>query len=204
MEQKSLYIVLTRTKTLVSKLIHYMTGDMYTHASISLDKNLCAMYSFGRKRRYNPLIGSFCQENLYEGVFADCKVLPYAIIQVQVTQKQYGKANSLIQTYIKNTEQYRYNYAGLLFAWIGKAYKCSHRFYCSEFVYDLLRQCQIICEDPPASIRPQELTRYGKIIEQGDWNEYREEVTLAGTSELFYVPNPIYDMVYSVKSGNNG
>lgn len=169
MEQKNIYIVLTRTTTVISRLIACMTGDQYTHASIALDKNLSAMYSFGRKQRHNPFIGGFCQENMDEGVFSDCRRLPYAIVRIKVTAEQYDKAKSLIQSCIHDAAQYRYNYTGLLFAWIGKAYKCRQRFYCSEFVCDVLRQCEIIHDEPPIVIRPQELYQYGQIIEEGDW-----------------------------------
>lgn len=167
MEQKSIYIILTRTSTVLSSLISYMTGDTYTHASIALEKDMSSMYSFGRKRQYNPFIGGFCQENICKGIFTNCNELPYLIIQIKVTDKQYDEASFLIKTYIQNTEQYSYNYLGLLFALVGKANKCSNRFYCSEFVYDLLRQCEIICEDLYTSIRPQQLIQYGEVIEEG-------------------------------------
>lgn len=189
MEQKNIYIVLTRTTTVLSQLIAYITGDQYTHASISLDRNLTTMYSFGRKQRHNPLIGGFCRENMDKGIFADSKRLPYAIARIEVTPEQYEKVNSLIQSYVQNAAQYRYNYTGLLFAWMGKVHKSRQRFYCSEFVCDLLRQCKIVFEEPPTVIRPQDLLRHGQIIEQGDWRRRRRK--LKATARL----KPLYSNV---------
>lgn len=183
-KNKNIYIVLTRTTTVLARLIAHVTGDQYTHASIALDQDISVMYSFGRKQRYNPFIGGFCQEYMDQGVLGDCRVLPYALLRIKVTQAQYDKVQTLLQTYIQNADQYHYNYAGLLFARMGKQYKCSQRFYCSEFVYDLLEQCAIIQADQPTAIRPQELMQYGEIVEEGDWKQ-RESTEMALKSPFF-------------------
>lgn len=49
MDKKHIYIVLTRTNTLISRIIRLFMNDEYTHAAIALDKELNNMYSFGRK-----------------------------------------------------------------------------------------------------------------------------------------------------------
>ena len=66
MGNQYLYIVLTRTNTVTSRLIHIIKHDKYTHAAISLDKNLKSMYSFARKHTFNPFIGGFKKENINE------------------------------------------------------------------------------------------------------------------------------------------
>ena len=60
---KACYVVLCRTGTILSRAIGKLTGDWYTHASISFDDNLCSMYSFGRLWSYNPWIGGFVKES---------------------------------------------------------------------------------------------------------------------------------------------
>jgi len=64
MGEQYLYIVLTRPNTTISKLIKFIKKDEYTHAAISLDKELEQMYSFGRKHTYNPFIGKFNRKTL--------------------------------------------------------------------------------------------------------------------------------------------
>lgn len=59
MEKYSLYVVLTRTNTVISKVVQLVKKDEYTHAAISLDEELNYMYSFGRKYSYYPFIGRF-------------------------------------------------------------------------------------------------------------------------------------------------
>ena len=53
--KKKIYIVLTYSGTILSRIIRAYTGDEYSHVSIALDKDLEEMYSFGRLNPYNPL-----------------------------------------------------------------------------------------------------------------------------------------------------
>lgn len=45
---KSIYILLTKSDTYISKIIRLTTDDTYTHASISFTEDLEPLYSFGR------------------------------------------------------------------------------------------------------------------------------------------------------------
>ena len=49
MEGRTVYILLTRSGTWFSRLIHLATQDQYTHASIGLDGPSGPFYSFARK-----------------------------------------------------------------------------------------------------------------------------------------------------------
>lgn len=47
---KKIYIILTHTGTLLSKIIKMYTKDEYSHVSISLDSELEEMYSFRKAK----------------------------------------------------------------------------------------------------------------------------------------------------------
>lgn len=55
-----IYIILTYTGTLLSKIIKFYTKDEFSHVSLALDIGLNKMYSFGRLNPYNPFIGRIC------------------------------------------------------------------------------------------------------------------------------------------------
>ena len=55
MSERTIYILLTRSGTWFSRLIHFATRDNYTHASIGLDGPDGPFYSFARKYRYLAL-----------------------------------------------------------------------------------------------------------------------------------------------------
>ena len=46
---KTIYILLTRSGTLLSNLVYQLTGARYTHASLAFDEDLSCLYSSTRK-----------------------------------------------------------------------------------------------------------------------------------------------------------
>lgn len=57
---KKIYIILTQTGSVVSQMVKLYTRKKYGHVSISLDRELKNMYSFGRLKATNPFM-----EDLY-------------------------------------------------------------------------------------------------------------------------------------------
>ncbi len=143
MTDYSIYIVLTRSSTIVSKLIHVVSQDEYTHAAISFDRNLQEMYSFGRKYTYVPFIGRFRRESFNEGVFRAHNNIPGIVIEVKVTEEKYLRAKSLLDNFIANSSVYKYHYLGLLYNFLQKEANNENRFICSEFVYHILKESEI-------------------------------------------------------------
>ena len=46
---KSIYILLTKSTTICSKIVYLATRSEFTHAAISLDSSFNELYTFGRK-----------------------------------------------------------------------------------------------------------------------------------------------------------
>lgn len=170
MEKHYLYIVLTRTNTVISKIIQLVKNDEYTHAAISLDKELNYMYSFSRKYTYNPFYGSFNKEKINKGVYKCHKILPGIIIEIKVSKEQYENVKKLLDNFLYNSKDYKYNYKGLINSLFNKASCCDNRFLCSEFVYYILKENGIVDFQIPRNlVRPENLLRLkGKIIYKGD------------------------------------
>lgn len=61
--QDHLYIVVSQTGTLLSRVLKLITGAQYNHVSLGLQPDLEYMYSFGRKNPYNPFYGGFVIES---------------------------------------------------------------------------------------------------------------------------------------------
>ena len=142
-----IYIVLTKTNTILSRMISIIKNDEYTHeythASISLDKNLNNMYSFGRKNCYNPFVG----------------------IEVNVTSEQYSSVEKLLNNFILNSSPYKYNYYGLIDSLLNRESIYNDRFLCSEFVYYVLNKSKIADFNKPRNlVRPQDLLKLNSNI----------------------------------------
>ncbi len=140
---KKVYIVLTYTGTLLSSLIRVFTKDKYCHCSISLDKELNEMYSFGRLTAYNPIIGGFTREGINFGTFKRFKKTTAEILELKVSESSYKKIENIIDEYKHQRERYGYNFIGLVVAISGKRLKRRKHFYCSEFVKDVLNRAEV-------------------------------------------------------------
>lgn len=169
-----LYIVLTRPNTVLSKIIRLIKNDEYTHAAISLDRELNQMYSFGRKYAYNPFIGRFKREEINEGLNKLHKYLPCLILRIEVSKEDYEKVEGSIKHFISNRYRLKYNYLGLLHGLFNKSGCFKDRFLCSEFVYYILKENGIADFGRPGNlVRPQDLLSLkGKIIYKGNLKEY--------------------------------
>lgn len=170
MENKRIYIVLTKTNTLLSTLIGIIKKDEYTHASISLNKSLSTMYSFGRKYTYNPFVGRFVEENLNEGVFGLQKRLNGLVMELEVSTEQYDEIRCLLNEFIENSTAYKYNYLGLINSLLNIESCSRDKFLCSEFVYYILSECGTANLYKPRNlVTPQDLLKVnGRVIFKGN------------------------------------
>ena len=150
---KKIYIVLTYTGTFLSKFIRVYTGAEYSHVSISLDKKLNKMYSFGRLNPYNPFIGGFVHEGIYVGTFNRFKKTKAEIYSIEVTNAQYNKIKQEIKNIENNKSSYTFNFIGMTLAGINYRYKKDKAFYCAEFVKHLTDEADIEL-DLPDVIKP--------------------------------------------------
>ncbi len=135
---KQIYVVISQTGTLLSRILKYITGAEYNHASISLSEDLTTMYSFGRRHPYNPFWGGFVIESPHTGTFkrfSDTKVL---VLSVHIGHEQYAELRNVLEAMWKRRKKYRYNYVGLCLAYFHITWKRKNCYYCSEFVGELL------------------------------------------------------------------
>ena len=63
-QEKTVYILLTRSGTWFSRLIRFATDDCYTHASIGLDGPDGPFYSFGRRYERFALPAGLVEESV--------------------------------------------------------------------------------------------------------------------------------------------
>lgn len=161
---KAIFILLTKTNTVLSKTIGHFTKDDYTHASISLDRELTQLYSFGRKNPKNPFIGGFVHEDINKGLFAINRNAACAIYKLYVTDQVYNEISYIIKDMDKHKSEYKYNILGLLTIYFGINFKRKNRFFCSEFTSDILLNTDAInWTKPPALTKPSDFTNMNEL-----------------------------------------
>ena len=140
---KKIYIILTHTGTLLSKIIRKWTKDEFTHVSIALDEDLNQMYSFGRLHPYNPFWGGFVKEGIHTGTFKRFKKTEAFIYSLDITQEQYIMIKNEIKRIEEHKAEYYFNILGLLAVGFHKKIQPKHSFYCAEFVKYVMDRANI-------------------------------------------------------------
>ncbi|HEY8423919.1 MAG TPA: hypothetical protein VIL23_04085 [Clostridia bacterium] len=168
--------MLTKTTSIFSRVIALFTKDKFTHAAISLDKNLDVLYSFGRKKVFNPFLGGFTEEKINYGVYTFSPYVPCVVIELDVTKEQYESVKKDLEHFVKNKENFSYNYWAIYNHLFSSHIRAKDSFACSEFVYYILYKNNILDFNIPISaVRPQTfLDRlHDKIIYKGNLHRYR-------------------------------
>lgn len=169
---RSIYIVLTATKTWLSRTIQFVTKDRYNHVSIALDPFLCEMYSFGRRKYNNPFIGGFTQEQCHNPIFEQAHC---AIYTCQLTVKQYETLRNRLRMMREHSEEYQYHFLGLLAVWCGYKWERHNAYFCSQFVATLLKELDFaLPHEEPFFVKPNDFAYlpYATPIYEGALRHY--------------------------------
>lgn len=145
--QRQIYIVVSQTGTILSRVLKLFTGAQYNHVSLSLTRNLDTMYSFGRRWAYNPFLGGMVKESPHHGTFKRFHKTEAVVLAIPVDEKLYKEMMNYLEEMYLDKENYHYNYLGLVLAAIKIHYHPTNRYYCSSFVKDVLVHFKLIGPD---------------------------------------------------------
>ncbi len=157
---KTIYILLTRSDTYISRAINLLTNDRYTHASISFDESLQPLYSFSRKYVKSPLPAGLRIEPLHKGFFKRYNQIPCALYALEVSEEVYAAARQEVERMMAEAPKYRFNILGLVLCKLGIPYHRKNCFFCSEFVSEVLERSHAIPLPKDTSLmRPNDYTK---------------------------------------------
>jgi len=171
-----LYILLTDTGTLLTRLIKLYTKAPFNHASIAFDHELKNLYSFGRKKPNNPLIAGFVKENIQSRLFRKAKCALYCL---PLDKEVYEKVYEFVKTFEKNRHIYKYNLLGLLGVMAKIDVKRKNAYFCSQFVSYVLKQNGInIVDKPCVFTTPSDIGNSSllKLLYTGKLCDYKPEL----------------------------
>ena len=171
---KKIYIILTYTGTILSKVVKIYTKKDYSHVSIALDESLDQMFSFGRKNPYLLLPAGFVHEHPNKGTFKRFNKTKCVIYSIEVNDEQYEEAVKTIERFKDNKDLYGFNIIGLALAAFNKKLKREKHFYCAEFVKSVLEDSNID-KELPVVIKPDDFRQMDGLnfVYSGLLNEYR-------------------------------
>ncbi|MGO2083577.1 hypothetical protein [Vagococcus sp.] len=134
------YLIFSATDSILSKLIGAYTQKPYNHVSIAFDENLKNVYSFGRKKISNPLIGGFVKEDFYHPFFLCSQCRVYSL---DITLEQLNSLKALIHYFEDRQQDLQYNFIGLLTLALNFNFERQNAYFCSQFVATILKEANV-------------------------------------------------------------
>ena len=151
MAERTIYILLTRSGTWFSRLIHLATQDDSTHASLGLDGPRGPFYSFARKYERLALPAGLVEEQ----VTPRRRRVPCCLYALTVDEETYLRLSLRLRAMYSHREEYGYNLLGTLACYFNLSLRRRHHYFCSQFVAGLLEDCGAVdLPKPPALLRP--------------------------------------------------
>ena len=166
MAERTIHILLTRSGTWFSRLIHFATQDDYTHASIGLDGPSGPFYSFARKYRYLALPAGLVEERIT--VYR--RRVPCCLYELKVSGNTYLRLRRQLNAMYAQREEYHYSVLGAFACYFNLSLQRRNHYFCSQFVAGLLESCGAVeLPKPPTLLRPAELCQLEDLrpIHQG-------------------------------------
>ena len=159
-EKKEVYILLTKTRTVPSRVIHFFKRMPYVHVSIALDENLHELYSFARKTVHNPFNCGFIDEDINSGIL-------------------YRDIEKAIEIFKADREKYKYNYLGVLSIYFHLGFERKYKYFCSQFVDKVLQMGGVdLFDKKPSKVIPDDFRNCDKLEKtfEGKLQSYRDFV----------------------------
>lgn len=156
----TIYILLTRSGTFLSNLVYLLTGDPFTHASISFDPTLQPLYSSARKNGETMFPAGPCREYFHRGFYQKHRQIPCALYALDVTQEHFEQAKREVCKIISHSDEYHFNILGLLLCKLNIPLRRRKKFFCSQFVAEILKRSDSLAlPKVPSLMRPMDYTQ---------------------------------------------
>lgn len=173
---KNVYIILSKAETYISKMISICTKAEFSHCSLSFDNSFKEFYSFGRKYKEFPFIGCFNEEHTNTGVYSLFDYVLCKVLKIEITDTQYKLMINEVNRMKKEMGKYKYNYMGIFAGIINKTYKRDYYYYCSEYVYHMLKVGQVLKNEfDNIPVNPIDFDKLGfEVVYEGNLHELKK------------------------------
>lgn len=173
-----IYVLLTHTGTMLANVISDVTGDEFSHSSLSFDSSLNNMFSFGRKYQSNPLVGRFVQEDIRKKIFQK-EGVKYGLYVTLVTPTEKEAMIDRVSLFLRQKDSFKYSIRGLVRFKLGVRSNNINSYFCSQFVDSILREANDYFPDKHSSeIKPQDFAHNHRfhLVASGLMKDYNPKV----------------------------
>ncbi len=164
MSMKTIYILLTRSDTLLSRVVQLLSDAPYTHTSISFDHCLQPLYSSARKNGVTMFPAGPTTEVFHRGFYYTHRDIPCILYELTVPDEVYEAARAEARRYARDSHLYRFNILGLLLCRLQIPYHPRNKYFCSQFVAEILAQSgALVLPKDTSLMRPMDYTQLPQL-----------------------------------------
>ena len=161
---KKIYILLAKTRTLPSRMIHFIKGVEFTHASLATEPRTDRFFSYARRKLNNTLVAGFVIEDIHKGVFSRYPNCNCRLYSLNVEDEAYENIEKQLTFFMENYEKATYNFSALFTMLFGKSAKRPLKHTCAQFVATLLENSNAAkLPKSPQSILPSDFINIENI-----------------------------------------
>lgn len=159
-------------------MLKFFTKKEFNHVSISPFSDLHEMYSFGRRFAYYPFWSGLVTESLQKGSFKRFSDAEIIVLIADAPKEEYAESLEYLNNMLAKKRRYRYNYIGVCLSYFNIYRKSKKRYYCSEFVREILQKANAIGVDKLSVITyPNNFLEVDefKFLYKGKLRDYKEK-----------------------------
>lgn len=156
---KNLYVMFTRTSTIVGKMIRVVTKYEFSHVSLGLTDDLNEFYSFARKNVNNAIDAGFVREKRYYFTLGKETKTRVKIFKIPVEDETYYQVRDFVRQ-TANDKEVIYNLFSLITMPIVHGIQPYKQYTCISFVAEALAKNGIVKFNKPTyKYTPKELEK---------------------------------------------
>lgn len=187
------YIILTDADSPMAKMIKKYTGQDWAHALIAFNSDLEPAYSFGCTS-IKPMKFGFISKS-EEDPFRDQEKAKYEVLLMYVNKTQYDKMQKKLNWYLTHKEDLKYSFSGLGFFGLNIPKQIKDKYFCSQFVMDIIGEAFTISKDP-SLWSPGDIENLDNlsIIDKGNDLRYFDKKSLVKNTK--FVQKGLYNKIH--------
>ncbi len=156
---KNLYVMFTRTSTIIGKMIRAVTRYEFSHVSLALSDDLREFYSFARKKVNVPLYAGFVKEKRSYFTLGKENRTRVKIFKIPVEDSVYEQVKSFVMQ-TANDKEVIYNLFSLITMPILHGFQPYKQYTCIGFTNEALARAGIVKFNKPTyKYTPKELEK---------------------------------------------
>lgn len=139
----NIYLILSSSSSVPAKVIKFFTKNKLNHSSVSLDRSLHCMYSFGRLKMWNAFYGGFVLEDKDKGFYQKFTDTYIELYRFPVSRQTFERTKEYLHRCADEKDTFKYNFLGAILSKFHIPLKRPKQYFCSEFVATVFDECGI-------------------------------------------------------------